>query len=514
MRRTGLRPLTLRGLPHAHAEGLRLMLFVPRATVLGLLAGPCAGLYDPVRRIESARLYGNIDKYAYYYVDLLVGTPPQRASVILDTGSSLGAFPCASCTHCGQHIDPLFDFAKSSSARWVDCGNACDASCSKNHCKYHQGYQEGSAIDGYYFEDYVRLGDVNQKNPAVFARMGCHQSENKLFYTQQANGIFGIKGPRNILQTLFQDSAHVENRIFAICLAEWGGRLVVGGANRSYHTGPVQWTGLELSSYIVELSSMGIGRKTLSSSYGRTVIDSGTTYTYMSTASYNALRKGIEDYCDQHAGCGASRSGTCWNVDPHQGLKHFPVVNVYFSSANTTWEARAYLYLVHSSSLWCYSFKNDGANAGTVLGASWMQHKEVIFDLLNAKVGIAPANCPEFRERPMHSGDSAVLPVAMSTAASGGVALPASDKPSSEQIQQTVGTFWRSLGTTKQLLVVAVLVALNPACLVLGLGVASLRMKRKDVRQLALEEARAPGVPAMGQIGDCNADCAEPFLAT
>jgi len=57
-----------------------------RGLLFALWAGRCGALYDPYNHIESARLYGNINEYAYYFVDLLVGTPPQRVSVILDTG--------------------------------------------------------------------------------------------------------------------------------------------------------------------------------------------------------------------------------------------------------------------------------------------------------------------------------------------------------------------------------------------------------------------------------------------
>jgi len=31
-----------------------------------------------------------------------VGTPPQRKSVIVDTGSHYTAFPCAGCNNCGE----------------------------------------------------------------------------------------------------------------------------------------------------------------------------------------------------------------------------------------------------------------------------------------------------------------------------------------------------------------------------------------------------------------------------
>jgi hypothetical protein len=89
-------------------------------------------------QIEQARLYGNIDEYAYYFVNLLVGSPlAQRVSPIIDTGSSVTAFPCVQCgAACGHdyHIDPPFDFARSSSAAWVPCAGC--SRCDGARCSY------------------------------------------------------------------------------------------------------------------------------------------------------------------------------------------------------------------------------------------------------------------------------------------------------------------------------------------------------------------------------------------
>lgn len=38
-----------------------------------------------------------------HYSFLWVGTPPQRVSVIMDTGSNHTAFPCTGCK-CGNHV--------------------------------------------------------------------------------------------------------------------------------------------------------------------------------------------------------------------------------------------------------------------------------------------------------------------------------------------------------------------------------------------------------------------------
>lgn len=52
-----------------------------------------------------------------------------------------GARWCAydSCDGCGEHTDPLFDFAKSTTAHYVTCSayGGCDK-CVKDKCSIHQ----------------------------------------------------------------------------------------------------------------------------------------------------------------------------------------------------------------------------------------------------------------------------------------------------------------------------------------------------------------------------------------
>lgn len=55
--------------------------------------------------------------FAYVYA----GTPPQRVSVIVDTGSHFTAFPCSECRNCGSHTDPYWESTKSSSSHIVTC---------------------------------------------------------------------------------------------------------------------------------------------------------------------------------------------------------------------------------------------------------------------------------------------------------------------------------------------------------------------------------------------------------
>eukprot|EP00931_Biecheleriopsis_adriatica_P061385 TRINITY_DN36908_c0_g1_i1.p2 TRINITY_DN36908_c0_g1~~TRINITY_DN36908_c0_g1_i1.p2 ORF type:complete len:264 (+),score=55.63 TRINITY_DN36908_c0_g1_i1:916-1707(+) len=113
----------------------------------------------------------------------------------------------------------------------------------------------------------------------------------------------------------------------------------------------------------------------------------------------------IEAFCEANSLCGATRIGaTCWRA-PESELSRFPTMKMTFQDVETTWVPRAYLFRQGAADLWCYAFQDDGLGANTVLGTSWMMHQDVIFELPRARVGVAPAKCPEYRDR-YHPGDA------------------------------------------------------------------------------------------------------------
>mmetsp|Transcript_43064 Transcript_43064/g.96946 ORF Transcript_43064/g.96946 Transcript_43064/m.96946 type:complete len:575 (+) Transcript_43064:160-1884(+) len=359
---------------------------------VALCLPPAIVAYDADKHLEKARLYGSLDGFAYYFVDMILGTPPQRVSVILDTGSGFCAFPCKSCAHCGHHLDTPFDFGKSSSAHWVKCGKECKTGrCEMGVCSYRKSYLEGSSINGWVFEDVVSLGDAMQGNPPVKAHMGCHRHENKLFYTQKANGIFGIQGDQSLLRTFFKDRAHVDQRIFSICLSKEGGQLTVGGSDTSIHHGQVQWVSYPGARYEVPLSKIVVGHAEIAG-FSRTIVDSGTTFTYLPSKFYLALRTAIDGHCKTSGACGTLYKN-CYRV---KGVAGFPSLRVQFDArVHIRWEPHEYLYLKKSLG-WCFGFENDGHVALTTLGASFMLNKEVIFDIQRSRIGIVPAKCPHY----------------------------------------------------------------------------------------------------------------------
>ncbi|CAJ1414346.1 unnamed protein product [Effrenium voratum] len=359
-------------------------------------------LYDAENRVETARLYGDVVSYQYYYIDLLVGTPvPQRTSVIADTGSTICAFTCSGCQSCGHHLDANFDFSKSSTAQWLPCGQGCD-SCKNRRCSYRQSYTEGSSIEGSKFTDFVSLGDEFQQNPPVKVHMGCHTLETRLFVTQKANGIMGLapgrRGAPTVLEEMFQDRTHVNAATFAMCLARQGGLLTVGGFNESLNLEEVRWIPMRVERfYGVSLSKIQVeGGEAITGGFGHTFVDSGTTYTYLPDQIYRRLKDSVKSACKNGA-CGQEAGSQCWRMTG--SVSSFPKLLLTLSDTVVSWGPSSYLYS-RTSNMHCLGFESNGGVQETVLGATFMIDQHLVFDTQGKRLGLAAAACPSFTERP------------------------------------------------------------------------------------------------------------------
>ena len=140
---------------------------------------------------DAWRVQGNLETLGYFAADVCVGSPPSTFELIVDTGSSLMALPCAGCTHCGRHKKGArFDVHHSSTGTTIPCsgGPVRCSSCSSGQCGYSVSYQEGSRISGHMVEDRVRFAsDAGVKDISV--AFGCQTYESGLFNSQVADGI-------------------------------------------------------------------------------------------------------------------------------------------------------------------------------------------------------------------------------------------------------------------------------------------------------------------------------------
>jgi len=372
---------------------------------------------------DEARLYGNLHALASYHVDVLVGTPGQMQSVIVDTGSAMTAFPCTECgSNCGTHIDPPFDPQRSSTFRWVNCNEPNCRQCVSNsvHCMYSVQYVEGSGISGKFFQDVLHLGHAARGNSRAPVWLGCHLRETNLFLRQDPSGIMGL-GEDNwdVLTALM--GGPLERQIIALCLSNDGGAISIGGVNQSWTPidAPLQSVPYGMH-YSVSVTGAVMRTSTgtdipLAALAGRFAVDSGTTFTYFTAAQAAALRSAVQRACGLGA-CGnaVAASSQCWRATEGD-LALFPELHVAMGQATYIWHARGYLASQHAG-LWCYTFHGDPP---LTLGASFLRHHLVVFDRDERKLKFAPSRCPSITSRsdsvPLHDGNATALALELAT---------------------------------------------------------------------------------------------------
>lgn len=272
--------------------------------------------------------------HAYLYI----GTPPQRQTLIIDTGSRITAFPCHPyCFDCAVHASKQFRLNASSSHAIVPCEECrlnqveihlgdensksekygwrrASKPCVKNLCRINQKYTEGSSWRAFEVRDRVWLGldatlpSVEQHNkfaaPFVF---GCLVSEEGHFKLQYADGIMGLSMYTQTLVGEWSRHGSIAQHSFSLCLSHEGGHISIGGNGLSHdlspskQNGPV-YGGINLSPmrftpfakmnvwyYSVTVTSISVGAVLLPNQilqfvndHKGTIVDSGTTDTFIS----------------------------------------------------------------------------------------------------------------------------------------------------------------------------------------------------------------------------------------
>jgi hypothetical protein len=292
---------------------------------------------------NTLEVNGLFQGYGTHYVDLWVGTPPQRQTVIVDTGSGVTAFPCQDCINCGKdyHASDLFQESQSSTFNKLACGQCQHATCrnpgtEKEFCHLSVSYQEGSMWAAYQGLDVAYIGglhtgavkkreeghalggQINGEDPLDAAEFefnmmfGCQTKITKLFLTQLADGIMGMcLKDTSIFSQMHQQNV-IEHPSFAMCYVRGddaakdgtlAGTLTMGGADTKLHLKEMVYAkgfktkgvmhGVTIrkvhimgdSKYEAEeatpdnIVTVDITEQSLNS--GSVIVDSGTTDTYL-----------------------------------------------------------------------------------------------------------------------------------------------------------------------------------------------------------------------------------------
>ena len=294
-----------------------------------------------------------------WHVYLYIGSPPQRQTLIVDTGSKAMAFPCKTCSKdtcrecCGTHASPYFNPSLSTTHRVPRCGECLLEGISKcplysfgfelpekeesssleggNFCTFSQKYTEGSSWKATEVEDMVWLGSENVVESletflpqlAIAYPFGCQTSSKGLFRKQYADGILGLSSHDTSIVTALYREGLITRNAFSLCLTPEGGAMSLGGTldSENYHLRPMVTTPvtrqLEHGLYSVEVIRLLVGKNGGNEKTGATIVtdsetrpkllrdmnsgrgcilDSGTTDSYFPASLSRAVRKAVVDY--------------------------------------------------------------------------------------------------------------------------------------------------------------------------------------------------------------------------
>ena len=360
---------------------------------------------DPASRrlgVKNAELTPLYPGYGTHFSYIYVGTPPQRVSVIVDTGSHYTAFPCSGCSQCGQHTDQYWDLKNSSTANVPKCQS--------QPCVISQSYSEGSSWRAIKVVDRFWVGGLDSAtlpdaaSYAIDFLFGCQTSETGLFRTQLADGIMGMGISDDTLASQLMKQGIARSKIFAMCLRIGGGIMTLGGVDQRVHAKPgISYAKLSKSSgwynvivldiFLVsrdtkERKSLGQDRTTYEAGKG-SIVDSGTTDTYLPQAvagKFTAIFKELSGVAFTQANTPLLESQLQKMPDlvfvlegaDGQPFEIFMPWNNYVDSVG----GGKYAFRIYLTE-----------GAGAVLGANFMIGYNVIFDADGQRVGFAKSDC-------------------------------------------------------------------------------------------------------------------------
>lgn len=395
-------------------------------------------------------LHGSVKEHGYYYVDVSLGTPPKEFQVIVDTGSTLTYVPCVGCgTACGVHTGaPHFSAEESSTCTPVQClspdcsphEGSCGGKQNGDACVYHKSYAEGSSVNGKLMKDLLYLGGGYGNDKSVV--FGCTIRESGGIHTQVADGLMGLGNGANSLP--FQLAATYDlPDAFSLCYGafEGGGAVTFGKLPRS-STGEgvtdtdatipaLQYTPLipspmHPSYYVVDTVQWRLGNNIVAGendfrghAYG-TVLDSGTTFTYLPTAVFGSFKNILdqhitennklqkipgpdpdfpEDVCYGPIVVGLDDDSSLTSAPTQQTLSDFfPNLTLTFQGGLELMLPPANYLFIHSDAqpnTFCVGVMDNGS-AGTLVGGITTRNVLVEYDMSGdgpGKVGLAVADC-------------------------------------------------------------------------------------------------------------------------
>lgn len=340
-----------------------------------------------------------------FLANFSIGEPPVSQLVTVDTGSNLLWVQCLPCVRCFEQSSPVFDPSKSSTYRNLDCnsgfcsGGNCDLS---KNCKFSLGYVDGTHVAGLMATEKLTFSTSDEGLTSVTdVIIGCGHNNND--FDRQQSGILGL-GPNPISLVNKLDSK------FSYCLGRirdpnyMDNQLIFGDAADMEGFS----TSLEVfnSLYYLNMEKIIVGEKALdinpetfkrtNSGAGGTVIDSGTTITFLSNAAFDALAGEVKSLLEgvlERVNNPDQPSQLCYRGRVDRDLEGFPVVTFGFAGGAELGLDAESMFQENGGDEFCMAVHGSNLHELNVIGVMAQQNYNIGYDLLGKKIFFQRIDC-------------------------------------------------------------------------------------------------------------------------
>uniref|UniRef100_A0A8C5CZS8 Beta-secretase 1 n=1 Tax=Gadus morhua TaxID=8049 RepID=A0A8C5CZS8_GADMO len=381
-----------------------------------------------------------------YYVEMAVGSPPQKLNILVDTGSSNFAVGAASHPFLRRYYHR--SLGKEENLRktrlktaptscwfpWKFWYNVLGQLGLSSHSyrdlgrsvyvPYTQGRWEGELGT-----DLVSV--PHGPNATLRANIAAIIQSDRFFINgSNWEGILGlayaeIARPDEMLEPFF-DSLVRQTSIpdlfslqlcgagftqnYSLGSATVGGSMIIGGVDPSLYVGELWYTPIRREWYYeviivrIEVNGQDLNMDCKEYNYDKSIVDSGTTNLRLPRKVFQAAVKAIEAASSTEqfpSGFWLGEQLVCWQAGTTP-WPIFPVITLYLMSENRNQSFKISIlpqqYLrpvedVASAQEDCYKFAVSQSSTGTVMGAVIMEGFYVVFDRQNKRIGFAVSTC-------------------------------------------------------------------------------------------------------------------------
>ncbi|ORY44220.1 aspartic peptidase A1 [Rhizoclosmatium globosum] len=335
---------------------------------------------------DSQRLAASLPKVdltnfmnAQYFGEITIGTPPQKFTVVFDTGSSNLWVPSTKCSSIACWLHRRYDATKSSTFK-------------KNGTEFAIQYGTG-ALEGVISNEVINIGGVDIPNLDFGESV---KEPGFTFAVGRFDGILGLAYDTIAVQKVVPpfyamiNANLVDEPVFSAWLGDnadggEGGEIVFGGVNEDRFTGPIVWAPVIRKAYWeVAFSDFKIGDKTVPIQSKSAAIDTGSSLLVVPTKDAETINNSL----------GAKKNAQGQYTLPCSQIPSLPEISITIGGAPLTLSGEDYiLNLGGSGSKDCVSgFMGMDLPINIWIAGDVLLRKYVtIYDLGNHRVGFAEA---------------------------------------------------------------------------------------------------------------------------